>query len=144
MLDDIHSDGGLSRNGQKRPRQADDERPVTDREVPLSQPAERRLSPVVQAWLDGELSEEAARKVDSKDVDFWKRLDDEALRRRHMRTPAQVQARIIASIPEGVPAVVRPWYQRELVVTPRIAFGAAAAVVVIAAAVVAAVVYLAR
>jgi hypothetical protein len=145
MLDDIHSDGGLSRNGQKRPRQADTSRPpMADREVPLLQPAERRLSDAVQAWLDGDLPESAARKADSKDVDFWKQLDEETSRRRHMQTPAQVQARIIASIPEGLPTVIRPWYQRELVITPAIAIRAGATVLVVAALIVAVVVYLAR
>jgi hypothetical protein len=145
MLDDINSEGGLSRNGQKRPRQADATRqPMADREVPLLQPAERRLSDAVHAWLDGELPESAARKADSKDVDFWKQLDEETSRRRHMRTPAQVQARIVASIPEGVPAVIRPWYERELVITPATAIRAGATVLVLAALIVAAVVYLAR
>jgi hypothetical protein len=77
-------------------------------------------------------------------VDFWKQLDEETSRRRHMQTPAQVQARIIASIPEGLPTVIRPWYQRELVITPAIAIRAGATVLVVAALIVAVVVYLAR
>jgi len=144
MLDDIHSDDGLSQNGQKRPRQAESSRPLADREVPLMQPPERRLSAAVQAWLDGELPEAAARKSDSKDVDFWKRLDEETSRRRHMRTPAHVQARIVASIPEGVPTVIRPWYRREFVLTPSKAIRVAAALVVVASAITIAVMYLAR
>lgn len=145
MLDDIHSDGGLSRNGQKRPRQVDGERPVSDREVPLLQPSDRQLSAAVHAWLDGELPEAAARKSEGgKDVDFWKRLEEESARRRHMRTPATVQARIIASIPEGVPTMVRPWYRREFVLTPRVAITAATALVVVASAVTAAIFFLAR
>jgi hypothetical protein len=145
MLDDIHSDGGLSRNGQKRPRQANDARPVSDREVPLLQPDERRLSAAVHAWLDGDLSEAAARKAEGgKDVDFWKRLEDESARRRHMRTPTTVQARIIASIPEGVPTIVRPWYRRELVLTPRVVIVTATALVVAASAITAAFVFLGR
>jgi len=147
MLDDIHSEGsdsGLGHNGQKRPRPVDASRPMADREVPLLQPTERRLSDAVHAWLDGDLTEAAARKTDSNDVDFWKRLDEATSERRHMRTPAHVQARIIASIPEGVPTLVRPWYQREMVITPASALRVGALVVVLAAAIVAAVVYFAR
>jgi hypothetical protein len=144
MLDDIHSEGGLSRNGQKRPRQVEGTRPIADREVPLMQPTERRLSDAVQAWLDGDLPEAAARKVNSGDVEFWKQLDEETARRRHMRTPAHVQARIIASIPEGVPMMIRPWYRREFVLTPATAVRAAAGLVVLASAITIAVMYLAR
>ena len=144
MLDDIHSESGLSRNGQKRPRQADTERPLPDREVPLLQPAERRLSDAVHAWLDGELPESAVRKTDSKDVEFWKRLDDETSQRRHMRTPTHVQARIVASIPEGVPMAIRPWYQRELLIKPASAIRAGSAIIVLAALITAAIMYLAR
>jgi hypothetical protein len=145
MLDDIHSDGGLSRNGQRRPRQADDARPLPDREVPLLQPTERQLSAAVHAWLDGELPEAAARKADGgKDVDFWKKIEEESARRRHMRTPATVQARIIASMPEGIPTVVRPWYRREFILTPKVALTAAAAIVVAASAITAAIFLLAH
>jgi hypothetical protein len=145
MLDDIRSDDGLNLDGQRRVRRLDGERPLTDREVPLGQQGERRISAAVQAWLDGELPEAAVRKGDTaRDVEFWNRLNGEAERRRHMRTPTHLSARIMAAIPQSVPQVITPWYRREFVLTPRAALISGGAIVGITAAATAAILYLMR
>jgi hypothetical protein len=112
-------------------------RPLSDREVPIG----RRTTPaVVQAWLDGEVPEAAARRGDTvRDVELWKRITAEAERRRHVRTPAHVQEAIMAALPLNAPTVITPWYRREFVVTPRKAMAAAGALVAAGAAVAAAV-----
>lgn len=135
MFDDTHPEEGLSQDGRRRVRRTDEERPLTDREVPLGQQVGRVLSPAVHAWLDGELPEAAVRKGDTaRDVEFWKRLNEEAESRRHMRTPAYVQAQIMAAIPQSVPQVITPWWRREFVMTPAALVATAATLVVLAAA----------
>ena len=71
----------------------------------------------------------------SRDVDFWKRMNEDLERRRRMRTPAHVQARIMEAIPQHAPSLITPWWRREFVITPAVGFGAAAALVVAGAAV---------
>ncbi len=135
MLDDIHPEDGLNINGQRRVRRTDEERPLTDREVPLGHQVGRVLSPAVHAWLDGELPEAAVRKGDTaRDVEFWKRLNEEAESRRHMRTPAHVQARIMGSLPQSVPQLITPWWRREFVITPTAVVTTAGVLVVLTAA----------
>ena len=133
MLDDIHSDG-LS-EGQKRERPGHSERPPADREVPLGPPS-ATIAQAVHAWLDGETPERDARRGDwSRDVEFWKKLDDDLARRRRMRTPAHLQAQIMNAIPQHAPQLITPWWKREFVVTPS---SAVVAVVALMAASVAA------
>lgn len=135
MFDDIHPEDGLSFDGRRRVRRTDEERPLTDREVPLGQQVGRVLSPAVHAWLDGELPEAAVRKGDTaRDVEFWKRLNEEAESRRHMRTPAHVQAQIMSAIPQSVPQVITPWWRREFVITPAALVTTAATIIVLSAA----------
>lgn len=135
MFDDIHPEDGLSFDGRRRVRRTDEERPLTDREVPLGQQVGRVLSPAVHAWLDGELPEAVVRKGETaRDVEFWKRLNEEAESRRQMRTPAHVQAQIMAAIPQSVPQVITPWWRREFVITPAALVTTAATIVVLSAA----------
>lgn len=135
MLDDIHPQDGLSFDDRRRVRRTDEERPLSDREVPLGQQVGRVLSPAVHAWLDGELPEAVVRKGETaRDVEFWKRLNEEAESRRHMRTPAHVQAQIMDAIPQSVPQLITPWYRREFVLTPAALVTTAAALVVLSAA----------
>jgi hypothetical protein len=145
MLDDIHSDDGLRIDG-RRVRRSERERPLVDREVPLDRhDTGRVLAPAVHAWLDGELPEAAVRQGDTqRDVDFWKRLNEAAEQRRHLRTPANLEQRIMAALPLTVPQVITPWYRREMVITPASAIGAATALVAFAAAVTAILFTLAR
>lgn len=135
MRDDIHSEDGLNFDGRRRVRRTDEERPLTDREVPLGQQVGRVLSPAVHAWLDGELPEAVVRKGETaRDVEFWKRLNEEAESRRHMTTPAHVQARIMEAIPQSVPQLITPFWRRELVLTPAVLVTAGVALVVLSAA----------
>jgi hypothetical protein len=134
MLNDLHSDDDLGTDGRKRVRRKEDERPLADREVPLGQPGEKVLAVSVHAWLDGELPEAAVRKGDTaRDVEFWNRLTLEVDKRRHLRTPAHLQARIMEALPHTVPQVITPWWRREFVVTPVGALVAGATLVAAAA-----------
>jgi hypothetical protein len=145
MLDEIHSDDGLSTDG-RHVRRSQRERPLTDREVPLYQPdVTRVLAPAVHQWLDGELPEAVVRQGETqRDVDFWKRIDAAAQQRRHLRTPAHLEQRIMAALPQTVPQVITPWWRREFVVTPAGAIGTAVALVAFAAALTALLLTLAR
>jgi hypothetical protein len=135
MFDDLHSDA----LGESRKRPLDPKRPLADREVPLGPPS-TTLAAAVHAWLDGETPERDARRGDSaRDVDFWNRLNEDLESRRHMRTPAGVQARIMDAIPQHAPQLITPWWRREFVVTPSAALIAAATLVVVAAATTAAI-----
>jgi hypothetical protein len=141
MVDDLRSDGGLgnaperARRSQKAPQA---QHPLTDREVPLTQDlgsATRVLSPAIHAWLDGELPEASVRRGDTaRDVEFWRQIGEESERRRHMRMPLQLEARIMEALPHNVPAVITPWWHREFVVTPGAAVTIGATLVTLTAA----------
>jgi hypothetical protein len=142
MYDDLQSDG--LGDGRKRERPANPERPLSDREVPLGPPT-ATIAEAVHAWLDGEVPETSVRRGEwSRDVDFWKRMNEDLERRRRMRTPAHVQARIMEAIPQHVPSLITPWWRREFVVTPSSALVAAATLLAVAVAATAAVLRLAR
>ncbi len=132
MFDDLHSDA--LGEGRKRDSGRHRERPLADREVPLGPPS-TTIPDAVHAWLDGTTPERDARRGEwSRDVDFWKRLDDDLAKRRHMRTPAHLSAQIMAAIPQHAPQVITPWWRREFVVTPSSAIVTAAALMAVAAA----------
>ena len=129
MFDDIHSEP----LGESRRRTSKPSRPVSDREVPLGPPS-TTISQAVHAWLDGSTPERDARRGEwSRDVDFWKRLDDDLAKRRRMRTPAGLSTRIMNAIPQHAPQLITPWWKREFVVTPSSAFLAAATLMVASA-----------
>jgi len=137
MFDDLQSDG--LGDGRKRERPVNPERPLADREVPLSPPT-ATIADAVHAWLDGEMPESSVRRSEwSRDVDFWKRMNEDLERRRRMRTPAHVQARIMEAIPQHVPSLITPWWRREFVVTPSAALVAAATLLAVAVAATAAI-----
>ncbi|MDB4917030.1 MAG: hypothetical protein JWM95_4674 [Gemmatimonadetes bacterium] len=116
MFDDLNSE--TQGEGEKRERTGRSERPLADREVPLAPPS-TTIAAAVHAWLDGETPERDARRGEwSRDVDFWKKMDSDLARRRRMRTPAHLQAQIMAAIPQHTPQVITPWWRREFVVTP--------------------------
>ena len=110
-------------------------RPVVEREVPLGQQTERSLASSVHAWLDGELPEAVVRKGETaRDVEFWHTLSDQMETRRRMRTPAHIEAQIMAALPHHAPAaVITPWYRREFVITPVAAVSSVAALIAITA-----------
>jgi hypothetical protein len=137
MYDDLQSDG--LGDGRKPKRPADSERPLADREVPLGPPT-ATIAEAVHAWLDGDVPETSVRRSEwSRDVDFWKRMNEDLERRRRMRTPAHVQARIMEAIPQHAPQLITPWWRREFVVTPSSALVAAATLLAVAVAATAAV-----
>jgi hypothetical protein len=131
MLNDLHSDG--LNDGRRRtpePRQ----RLLSDREVPLGPPS-ITLAESVHAWLDGEMPETSVRRgTSAREVEFWKRLDNDLAVRRRLRTPAHLQARIMNALPMTRPQIITPWWQREYVITPTSALVAAAALMATAAA----------
>jgi hypothetical protein len=133
MFHDLHSDG--LGDGQKGKRPGQPERPLADREVPLEPTRSTAIADAVHAWLDGEATESEARRAESnREVDFWKRLDEDLAARRRLRTPAHLQAQIMNALPMHAPTVITPWWKREFVVTPTSAIVAATTLVVAAAA----------
>jgi hypothetical protein len=130
MFDDLSSEG--LGEGRKRERPGSPERPLADREVPLGPPSSS-IADAVHAWLDGDAPESQARRADSRDVDFWKKLDEDLAARRRLRTPAHLQAQIMNALPMHAPTLITPWWRREFVVTPTNAVIAAATLVVAAA-----------
>jgi hypothetical protein len=146
MVDDLRSDdglGGFEGHHHRVSRRSDQERPLADREVPLGQQESdaRVLSPLVHAWLDGELPEASVRKGDTaRDVEFWKNINVEVETRRRMRTPVSIEARVMNALPQTAPVVISPWWRREFVVRPTHALAFAAALVLAASAVTATVI----
>lgn len=106
--------------------------PLTDREVPLSI---SRTPASVQAWLDGEASESSLQPGEARHVEFWARVNAETARRREVRTPVEVQQRIMAALPLATPQAVSPWYRRNVTMSPAVALAAATGLVAIGAAV---------
>ena len=131
MLDNLNPQGG--RGEGQAPKRARDERPLTDREVPLGQA--RNMAPI-HAWLDGELPESAVRTAESaRDVDFWRKVTEETERRRTMKTPAYLEAQIMAALPTETTADgVSTWWAREVTMTPATAAVAAASLLAVGAA----------
>ena len=78
------------------------DRPMADREVPLPglAPTDDPAMVPIHQWLDGELAESDARRVDDKQVEMWKRIADETDQRRRMVTPAYVATNIMNALPE--------------------------------------------
>jgi hypothetical protein len=110
-------------------------RPVVEREVPLGQHEDRILAPAVHAWLDGELPEAAVRKGGTaRDVEFWRNVNEQMDRARHMRTPDYVEAQIMAALPHHPPQMITPWYQREFVITPFAALAVTTAIIALTVA----------
>jgi hypothetical protein len=139
MLDNLNpgsprdSRDGITADSDKRQRDHEI-RPVVEREVPLGQQAEHALASSVHAWLDGELPEAAVRKGETAhDVEFWRGLSQQMERTRRTRTPAHIEAQIMAALPHHAPALITPWYQREFVITPVAAVSTSAAIVAITA-----------
>lgn len=132
MFHDLHSDG--LGDGRTRERSEPSTRPLADREVPLG-PPRSSMAEAIHAWLDGEATESQARRSNSgRDVDFWKRLDEDLAARRRLRTPSHLHARIMNALPMHAPTLITPWWRREFVVTPSSAFVVATTLVVMAAA----------
>ena len=108
MRDNLHSSDGRD-NGREHAGRDRKAAPLSDREVPLGR---RRTPAAVHAWLDGELSENDVRRADTtRDVEFWNRINEQAEARRQMRTPAHLEAQIMAALPHSAPASAT-WLRR--------------------------------
>jgi hypothetical protein len=84
--------------GPERPRSSDRERPFSDREVPIEG---TRMSEVTQAWLDGDLSDDAvveAGAATRSQVDLWRRIGDDLAPMRSACAPADMVARVMGAI----------------------------------------------
>jgi len=138
MLDNLHSSDGRSENGREQNGRDQNAAPLSDREVPLGR---RRTPAAVHAWLDGELPETEVRRGDTtRDVEFWSRIAEQSEARRQMRTPAHLQAQIMAALPTSAPASnVEPWYSRSIELAPVYAILGGAALLAAGAAIGAAV-----
>jgi hypothetical protein len=141
MVDDLRNDGGLGQGpdgGFRRPSPKADNRPLTDREVPIKQDfgnETRVLAPAIHAWLDGELPEASVRRGEtSKDVEFWRMIGAEAEKRRSARMPLDLESRIMDALPHTLPVEITPWFRREFVITPGQAVAIGAGLVAVTAA----------
>ena len=107
------------------------EQPLADREVPIG----FAVTPAgVHEWLDGDAAESDIRRSDStRHIEFWNRLNAEAAVRREMKTPAHVQAAIMAAIAPAKATTVEPWYSRSMAINPIVALAAAAGLVALGA-----------
>ena len=134
MLDDMNTQGSRSSSSDKSQQRAGAERqPLIDREVPLGQ---SRTSAAIHAWLDGDMPESAVRTAETaRDVDFWKKVTEETERRRAVRTPANLEAQIMAALPTTDTAVeTKTWWSKEVTMTPGTAAVAAASLLAAGAA----------
>ena len=82
---------------------------------------------MINSWLDGEAPEPAALNAESaRQIDLWRRIEEESERRRHMVTPAHVKAQIMAALPADAPQMALPWWKKSIQVSPVVALAAAA------------------
>ena len=130
MFDNLNAHNGRDRARRDGASQQSPE-PLTDREVPLDV---SRTPASVQAWLDGDAPEAMLSASESRHVEFWARINAETARRRQVRTPVEVQQRIMAALPADAPAAA-PWYRRDITVNPALAVAAAASLLAVGAAV---------
>jgi len=135
MQDNLNARDGSGDAGRERPRRASEQvQPLSDREVPLGPTT--ATSEMINRWLDGEAPEPAALNADSaRQVDLWKRIEQESERRRHLETPAHVKAQIMAALPTDVPQMALPWWKKSIQVSPVVAIAAAAGLVALGAAI---------
>ena len=139
MNNDFTARGDLGNGRPERDRRgASPDAPLTDREVPLGL---ARTPVAVHQWLDGDLPESSVRQGEMvRHVEFWNRVGAQAEARRQMRTPAHLQAQIMAALPLAAPAAdTTPWYGKTIELAPVVAILGGAALVAAGAAIGAAV-----
>ena len=136
MLDNLNARDGSGDAGRERPRRASEQsQPLSDREVPINTGG-TATSEMINSWLDGDAPEPAAVNAESaRQIDFWRRIEQESERRRHMVTPAHVTAQIMAALPADLPQVAMPWWKKSIQVSPVVALAAAAGLVALGAAI---------
>lgn len=124
MLDNLDPREHRTSPATPKSREIPATRPVIDREVPI---ARHQIPAAVQAWLDGDLPESAARHADTKgDVDFWLRVDREVQVRREMKTPAHVYQQIMDALPQDAPRMETSLWRRPITVSPAVALATTA------------------
>ena len=134
MQDNLNARDGSGDAGRERPRRASEHaQPLSDKEVPLGGTA---TSEMINRWLDGEAPEPVALSTESaRQVDLWRRIEEESERRRHLVTPAHVKAQIMAALPADAPQIALPWWKKSIQVSPVVALAAAAGLVALGAAI---------
>ena len=99
MLDDLDPRDARAegQSAQKDVRRAtpEQESPLTDREVPLNA---AHTPEAIHAWLDGESVNEEQLRAAGKEYTFWRRVEQEAGRRRRMKTPSILPGQIMKAI----------------------------------------------
>ena len=88
-------DAGHADAHQPERKTLEDDASLTDREVPLASAA---TPEAIHSWLDGEPVNKAQLEAAGKEYDFWRRVEEEAGRRRRMQTPAHVPTQIMKAI----------------------------------------------
>ena len=131
MVDNLNPEGGRGRARSSEPTPSV---PDTrgDREVKIGGDGHPALA--VQQWLDGELSEAAARRTSGREVELWSRITEETERRRRMTTPTPMVERLMAAIPENRPVAATSWWQRPAQISTAMAVGGGAALLAAGAA----------
>jgi hypothetical protein len=134
MHNNLNARDGDGDAGRARPRRASEHgQPLSDREVPLGNTA---TSESINRWLDGEAPEPTTLRGDAaRQVDFWRRVEEETERRRQVVTPAHVKAQIMAALPSEAPQMMLPWWKKSIQVSPIVALAAAAGLVALGTAI---------
>ena len=132
MFNSFDPKGAPEPTGRDRADRVSEQQPLADREVPIG----FAVTPAgVHEWLDGDASETDIRRADStRHIEFWNRLNAEATVRREVRTPAHVQAAIMAAISPAKATVVEPWFRRDVALNPVVALATAAGLILLGAA----------
>ena len=68
---------------------------ASDREVPLNA---AHTAKAIHAWLDGEVVPPEQLRAAEKEYSFWQRVEQEASRRRRMKTPSSLPGQIMRAI----------------------------------------------
>jgi len=99
MRDNLDSNGATpaehSVSEEQSRQQARPEQPLTDREVPA---AEAHTADAIHKWLDGESVNESQLHAAEREYEFWRRVEEEAGRRRRMKTPSSLPNEIMRAI----------------------------------------------
>jgi hypothetical protein len=142
MHDDLNAPTPESRenntDGHRPSRDASREpvRRVSDREVPIGNTGGTRTQELVHAWLDGEVAESDVVGADAaRQVEFWKRVDQDLESRRYMQTPAYVTQKIMDALPATTPATAQPWWSRPIAMSPIAVAAAATSLLALGAAI---------
>jgi hypothetical protein len=84
------------REEMSTPRKTTEPEPtLTDREIPLSS---AHTPEAIHAWLDGENVTESQLHAAETEYAFWRRVEEEAGKRRRMKTPTRLSGEIMRAI----------------------------------------------